>query len=198
MNRTLLNVAMVALGLWGSTALADGPRGWGDGGWNRRHERREHGRRDGWDERRERERWERDRWQREQVAVAVTPAPTVAVPPAQQGGHYELRAVRRWVPGRYEQVWVPGTCAGYGYGRVCTQGSYQNVWRAGGYQDLQENVWVADPPCHDYGYGTPQVDPYSQNGYLAPDANLAVTAYAQPVAGGFQVQVPGFNASVNF
>lgn len=178
MNRTIAKVTLLAVGLLGVVALGDEPRG----GWGRerREERREHGRRG--EERRERERWERERWQRQQVVVA----PTMAVPPAQAGGHYQVQLVRRWVPGRYEQVWVPGSCVGFGYARVCSQGQYQNVWRAGAYQDVQENVWVADPPCHDYGYGTQQVDPYSQNQYVAP------TAYTHAAVAAVQVQVPGF------
>ena len=66
------------------------------------------------------------------------------VPPQNQQGHYELRQVQQWVPGRYEQVWVPQDCR-YRPRRGTTQcrgGYYEQRWVEGYYQTAEQWVWV--------------------------------------------------------
>lgn len=69
------------------------------------------------------------------------PQPT---PPRNQQGRYELRTVRQWVPGRYEQVWVPQRC-NYKPRRgvtKCRDGHYDQRWVEGHYQNVEQWVWV--------------------------------------------------------
>lgn len=64
-------------------------------------------------------------------------------------GRYELRTVRQWVSGRYEEVWVPGVCRENRHGRVrCTSGYYDRRYVPGRYESVQQWVWVA-PRDHD-------------------------------------------------
>jgi hypothetical protein len=68
-------------------------------------------------------------------------------PPPNQNGRYELRMVKKWVEGRYEQVWVPEDCRGGSrrYVRKCEGGHYAQKWVPGRYEQLEQWVWVPAP-----------------------------------------------------
>jgi len=55
-----------------------------------------------------------------------------------RGGHYELRTLRRWIPGHHVQVWVPR--------RHWRGGHYVAQWVPGAYQAQQEWVWIPARP----------------------------------------------------
>lgn len=82
----------------------------------------------------------------------------VNTPPPQPSGHYELRTVNQYVPGRYDQVWVPGSCIEKRHGRwghkvkqICNAGYYSQRWIPERYEQIQKWVWVDDASY--YGYG---------------------------------------------
>jgi len=77
-------------------------------------------------------------------------------------GHYQLRTVQQWVPGRYEQTWVPQQCwtrpRWGGEAIKCRGGFYASRWIPGHYEAVQSTVWV---PFHGY----PPSQPYGGWGY---------------------------------
>ncbi|MFL5319646.1 MAG: hypothetical protein ACJ790_08300 [Myxococcaceae bacterium] len=101
----------------------------------------------------------------------VTPVP----PPGNSGyqqqapGHYELRTVNEFVPGRYDQVWVPASCTYQRWGhwghhgrQVCSPGYYTQQWIPGRYVETSKYVFVSDQPTYQY-YGNGEQ--YSGGGY---------------------------------
>lgn len=91
-------------------------------------------------------------------------------PPREPTGHYEVRTVSEFVPGRYDQVWVPPSCVTRYHGRwgrhvrqVCNPGYYTQQWIPGRYVDVQKTVWVQDSQQYQYGsYGN---GGYTNTGY---------------------------------
>lgn len=71
-------------------------------------------------------------------------APT---PPANQNGRYELREVKKWVEGRYDQVWVAQSCNDQSrrYIKKCEPGHYERRWVPGHYEKVEQWVWVPAP-----------------------------------------------------
>jgi hypothetical protein len=69
------------------------------------------------------------------------PAPR---PTHNQQGRYEIQLVKKFVPGRYEQVWVPEDCRYRPRRGVmkCTGGYYEQRWVPGRYEMVEEWVWV--------------------------------------------------------
>ncbi len=72
-------------------------------------------------------------------------------PPSKSHGRYELKRVKKWVPGQYQQVWVANDCSNssHRYIRQCEGGSYQRRWVPGHYEMVEEWVWV--PASRGYG-----------------------------------------------
>ncbi len=132
------------------------------------------------------------------------PAPIAPVP--EQQGQYELRTVRKWVPGRSEQVWVPGRCFGHRRWQRCEQGRYVTRWIPGSFQDVQEYVWVqreerrwgVQPGQPEYRY-----DPYTQQyvpvvgAAVQPTGSYTVTSTGSSY-GGVHVAAPVVSAEGSF
>ncbi|MDC0714824.1 hypothetical protein POL68_40625 [Stigmatella sp. ncwal1] len=73
------------------------------------------------------------------------PQPT---PPVNaQQGRYELKSVKKWVPGHTEKVWVQRECKPLRSrrGERCEGGFYQQRQVPGHYETVQEWVWVPAP-----------------------------------------------------
>jgi hypothetical protein len=101
-------------------------------------------------------------YQQPQPVYPQEPGIAVGEPtPYGRGGHYEQRAVQRWVPGQYQQVWVPQQCTTRymqrGWYRtaanVCVPGHYDQQWTAGHYETIQQQVWVPHGFRHHHRWG---------------------------------------------